>query len=114
MSDPPESSEQPPTSNVDAHFERAMSARPSLGPGFVRVPIHEESDVAIARNCVRHLAPQGGLAEIATSALATAVSEIAYNVLIHARVGELTVRVTDEPDRRGVDRGRTRCRPRHS
>jgi len=68
----------------------------------VRLSICEQVDVAMARKAVRQLAPQGGLSDRAAHALTTAVSEIAQNILIHARAGELIVRVIDEPGRRGL------------
>jgi serine/threonine-protein kinase RsbT len=68
----------------------------------VRLSICEQVDVAMARRAVRQLAPQGGLSDPAAHALATAVSEVAQNMLIHARAGELIVRVIDEPGRLGL------------
>ena len=68
----------------------------------VRLSIREQVDVAMARKAVRQLAPQAGLSDSAAHALTTAVSEIAQNILIHARAGELIVRVIDEPGRRGL------------
>jgi len=69
---------------------------------WVRLSICEQVDVAMARKAVRQLAPQGGLSDRAAHELTTAVSEIAQNILIHARAGELIVRVIDEPGRRGL------------
>jgi serine/threonine-protein kinase RsbT len=48
------------------------------------------------------MAVRGGLSASATHALATAVSEIARNIVVHAGVGELTVCVVDDLDRRGL------------
>jgi serine/threonine-protein kinase RsbT len=68
----------------------------------VRVPIREESDVVMARKHARDLAGRGGLSDIATHALATAISEIARNIVVHAGAGELVLRVADEAGRRGI------------
>jgi anti-sigma regulatory factor (Ser/Thr protein kinase) len=75
---------------------------PTIEPRGVRVPIREEADVAIARRCIHQLAPQGRLSPSATHALATAVSEIARNIVVHASVGELVVCVVTAPDRSGL------------
>jgi anti-sigma regulatory factor (Ser/Thr protein kinase) len=68
----------------------------------VRVSIDEEADVAMARKAVRRLAPLGGLSDRETHALTTAVSEIVWNIVTHARAGELTVDVIEGDVRRGV------------
>jgi serine/threonine-protein kinase RsbT len=68
----------------------------------VRVSIRQEIDVAVARMAVRQLAPRVALSQSATHALTTAVSEIAYNIAIHAGAGELMVRVVKEPGRCGL------------
>jgi serine/threonine-protein kinase RsbT len=68
----------------------------------IRLSIREQVDVAMARKAVRQLAPQGGLSDSAAHALTTAVSEIAQNILIHARAGEVIVRVIDEHGRHGL------------
>ena len=71
-------------------------------PRCICVPIREEADVAVARQCIRQLAPDGGLSATATHALATAVSEIARNIVVHAGSGQLTVCVVNDADRRGL------------
>ena len=68
----------------------------------VRVFIRDESDVAVARRRARELASQQGLSEVESEALATAVTEIARNIVVHAGGGEILFeRVVDAP-RRGV------------
>jgi serine/threonine-protein kinase RsbT len=67
-----------------------------------QIPIHEEADVAMARQSVHRLGPLGGLSDSAAHALATAVSEIAHNIVLHGNVGELMVRVIDKGGRRGL------------
>jgi serine/threonine-protein kinase RsbT len=53
----------------------------------VRVPIRDESDLAVARRRVREFAARHGLSDVAIEALATAVTEVARNVLDHAGAG---------------------------
>jgi len=68
----------------------------------VRVFIRDESDVVVARRRARELASRQGLSEAGVEALATAVTEIARNIVVHAGGGEILFgRVVDGP-RRGV------------
>lgn len=64
-----------------------------------RVSLQDESDLIVARRHVRELGQRHGLAAVAIEALATAVTEIARNVVVHAGVGELTAH--GEPPRSG-------------
>jgi serine/threonine-protein kinase RsbT len=66
------------------------------------VSIRDEVDVAIACKRARELAGEAGLPEAAAGALATAVSEVARNVFVHARRGEVLLALVAEPGRRGV------------
>lgn len=56
-----------------------------------RSPVRDESDVAAARREVRSLGHRHGFPSSAIEALATAVSEIARNVFVHARTGEIVL-----------------------
>ncbi len=69
---------------------------------YARVPIHEEADVAIARKLSRELAVQQGLPQSAVEALATAISEIARNIVLHAGAGEILLGGMKEHGNRGV------------
>jgi serine/threonine-protein kinase RsbT len=74
-------------------------------PGFrseARVPVSEEADVAMARKCAREVARLAGLSEVQTEALATAVSEIARNILVHAGAGEVLFGTTGGGARHAV------------
>lgn len=50
-----------------------------------------ESDVFMARKLAREVAVREGLSRVAVEALATAVSEVARNILVHAGAGEVCV-----------------------
>jgi serine/threonine-protein kinase RsbT len=54
--------------------------------------LRDESDLVVARRHVRELGQHEGLAPVAIEALATAVTEIARNVLLHARSGRVALR----------------------
>lgn len=68
----------------------------------VLLPIRDESDVAMARQQVREWGALEGLREDKIAALATAVSEIARNILVHAGHGELLFAAALSGQRRGV------------
>jgi len=70
--------------------------------GEVQVRVHHESDVAIARLRVFELATRHGLAEPAAAALATAVTEVARNMIAHAGGGNIAAIAVEETGRRGV------------
>ncbi len=61
-----------------------------------------ESDVGAGRRRARELAEEQGLAANAAAALATAVSEIARNVIVHAGGGELFLGIVRDGRRVGV------------
>jgi serine/threonine-protein kinase RsbT len=70
---------------------------------LVRLPIRDESDVVMARKRARELGAKEGMREVAIEALATAISEVARNVVVHAvGGGELLLGLVEHADRRGV------------
>ena len=66
------------------------------------VRIRHDLDVVIARRKVRELGAQVGLSDAAIAALATAVTEIAQNIVVHAGGGDLSIRPVAGSFRRGV------------
>jgi serine/threonine-protein kinase RsbT len=64
--------------------------------------IRHESDVVVARRRVRQLGAEVGLSETAIAALATAVTEITRNMVVHAEGGELRIGTVADSSRRGV------------
>jgi serine/threonine-protein kinase RsbT len=67
-----------------------------------RVLMRDESDVAQARLRVRDLAVGRGLRASAVEALVTATSELARNVIVHGRGGELLIGTVDYRERTGL------------
>jgi len=72
------------------------------GGAELRVRVSGESDVMIARQRTRELAARQGLSEAASQALATAVSELARNIVVHAGDGEILIAAQTEAHGRGV------------
>jgi serine/threonine-protein kinase RsbT len=68
----------------------------------VQVPISGEWDVAVAVKKARELARREGLPQAAVEALATAVSEVVRNIVVHGGKGELVLKCADGDGRRGV------------
>jgi serine/threonine-protein kinase RsbT len=68
----------------------------------IRVPIREEPDVAVARIRARELACAEGFAAAATEAIATAVTEVARNIFVHAGAGDVLLEAVEERGRRGI------------
>lgn len=78
-------------------------APPSIGGAVrIRVAIRQDCDVAIARLRARALAQAIGLAHPAVEAVATAVTEIASNIVVHAGAGEIAFALARSRARRGV------------
>lgn len=67
-----------------------------------RRTIATDADVAEARRALRELATAEGLSPVEAEALVTAASELAMNMLHHARGGALTFSAVDEAGRTGV------------
>jgi anti-sigma regulatory factor (Ser/Thr protein kinase) len=67
-----------------------------------RVVIRHDFDIVAARLRARELGLQQGLAEGAVVAMATAVTEVARNILVHAGTGEILLGVADDGGKRGV------------
>jgi RNA polymerase sigma factor (sigma-70 family) len=71
-------------------------------PGEVRIPIGSDADVVTARKQGRELAAQAGFSATELTILATAISEIARNIVMFADRGEVVVSLVGENSRQGV------------
>jgi serine/threonine-protein kinase RsbT len=63
----------------------------------VRIPVHIDADIVAARQTVRGLATQVGFTATDLTLIATAVSEVARNIVRFASQGEVVVEVVAEP-----------------
>jgi serine/threonine-protein kinase RsbT len=68
----------------------------------IRVVMRDESDVVIARRRAFELASQQGCTGTAAAALATAVSEVSRNIVVHASGGEVILTTAVREGRHGV------------
>ena len=68
----------------------------------IRVPIESDADTVIARQVGRDVALRLGFTRTDATFIATAISEIARNITVHAGAGEMIVRELNEDDRTGL------------
>ena len=70
--------------------------------GEVRIAIQADADVVTARKQGRELAAQAGFSATELTIIATAISEIARNIVMFANRGEIVVSLVGEHGRQGV------------
>jgi serine/threonine-protein kinase RsbT len=68
----------------------------------VRVPITSDADLVPARAQGRALAQALGFSQTDATLIATAISEIARNIVVHAGRGEIVMSRIEEPHRYGL------------
>jgi serine/threonine-protein kinase RsbT len=68
----------------------------------VRVAIERDADLVTARAEARAMAERLGFPRPDPTLIATAISEIARNIVVHAGRGEIVLRPVDDADRFGV------------
>ena len=66
------------------------------------VPIRNEIDVLVARQRARELASELRFSSSELTLIATAISEVARNIVIYAGAGEITFRIIEQGQRRGL------------
>ncbi len=71
-------------------------------PQPIRVPINSDSDTVTARQQGRALAAELGLSSSDQALVATAISELARNIVEYAVRGEIILQVAENGSRRGV------------
>src|SRR5215212_2300436 len=68
----------------------------------VRVPVASDADVVPARAEGRALATQLGFSKTDATLIATAISEIARNIVVHVGRGEVSMQPIDDGSRCGI------------
>ncbi|TML28820.1 MAG: anti-sigma regulatory factor [Actinobacteria bacterium] len=71
-------------------------------PAEVRVPVSSDADVVTARAQGRTLAAQLPFSATELTLIATAISEVARNIVLYAPRGEVVLRLTREEGREGI------------
>jgi serine/threonine-protein kinase RsbT len=67
-----------------------------------RVAINSDADIATARSRGRELAEEVGFSGSALAVIATAISEIARNIIEYAGTGEISLKETHQGGRKGI------------
>lgn len=70
--------------------------------GDIRVPINSDQDLVIARQEGRAMATKLGFSSVDATFIATAISELARNILAYARKGVITLRAIQGSSRQGI------------
>jgi serine/threonine-protein kinase RsbT len=68
----------------------------------IRVPIERDADIVNARQAGRELAVQAGFAGSDLTLIATAISEVARNIVIYAERGEIRLSLAQKQGAKGV------------
>ena len=85
-----------------ARLSEPLTARGQSRDDVVRIPISRDADIVSARRAARELAAQAGLQGTGLTLLATAVSEVARNVVRFTSGGEIVLEVVEQDGRRGL------------
>ena len=75
---------------------------PTVTANFVHVPIGRDGDVVVARQKGRELASEVGFSGSDLTIIATAISEIARNILSYAEEGEIDLSSVEQAGRSGI------------
>jgi serine/threonine-protein kinase RsbT len=75
----------------------------ALIAGEVRVPIGSDTDIVAVRQNGRDVASQCGFLSTDVAVVATAISELARNIVCYAARGEIVLRLVDDSGKRGVE-----------
>jgi serine/threonine-protein kinase RsbT len=68
----------------------------------IRVPVRTDGDVVLARQQGRALARELDFSATDTTLIATAISEVARNIINYATEGEIMIAIVNEHGRRGI------------
>jgi serine/threonine-protein kinase RsbT len=82
--------------------EPLLDRRAAASPEEVRVAVEVDRDIVVARQRGRDIALQAGFAASEATVIATAISEIARNIVRFARRGDITMTLVAQGDVAGV------------
>jgi serine/threonine-protein kinase RsbT len=69
---------------------------------MVRMTIASDGDIVLARKQARELGAQAGFSASSLAMIATAVSEVARNIVLYAKKGEVRFQMVEEDGRKGM------------
>jgi serine/threonine-protein kinase RsbT len=73
-----------------------------VSAGEIRVAIKSDQDIVVARQRGRALAADAGFSSGDATLIATAISELARNIVSYARKGEITLKIVYASIRQGI------------
>lgn len=73
-----------------------------MSGGEIRVSINSDQDIVLARQKGRALATELGFASGDATLIATAISELARNIVSYARSGHITLKMVNSVNRQGL------------
>jgi serine/threonine-protein kinase RsbT len=85
-----------------ARLSEPLTARGQSRDDVVRIPISRDADIVTARQTARELAARSGMEGTNLTLLATAVSEVARNIVRFTEGGEIVLEIVELDGRRGV------------
>jgi len=68
----------------------------------IKVPIVSDSDIVTARQKGREMSNRLGFTSTDSTLIATAISELARNIVLYARQGEIILSIAEEGSLRGI------------
>ena len=68
----------------------------------IRVPINHEGDIVTARQKVRELCNRLDFSGVDQTLVATAISELARNIIEYAKAGEITMSLVETAEKKGI------------
>ncbi|HKV04297.1 MAG TPA: anti-sigma regulatory factor [Candidatus Acidoferrales bacterium] len=73
-----------------------------MSAAAIRVAINSDQDIVAARQRGRALAAELGFSSVDATLIATAISELARNIVAYARRGEITLQMIHGSNRQGI------------
>ena len=73
-----------------------------MSQGEIRVAINSDQDIVVARQKGRALATELGFSSGDATLVATAISELARNIVSYARKGQISLQIVNGEDRQGL------------
>jgi serine/threonine-protein kinase RsbT len=79
-----------------------VDGRSSTAAGETRIPIGSDLDIIRARQTGRNEASKLGFSSTDLTLLATAISELARNIVMYAREGEIVLQIVQNSEKQGI------------
>jgi serine/threonine-protein kinase RsbT len=73
-----------------------------VSAGEIRVAINSDQDIVLARQRGRAMANELGFSSVDSTLIATAISELARNIVSYASKGQITLKMVNGLNRRGI------------